>query len=130
MIGSAKILGTSSYLGKILGPNTCHFATDLSTGKFQENETDAHMAYWAAKWALENAGLKSSDFASMIPSTSTLDHTFPATVFFVQEILKIPSCAAVELRGGCSGMAQALYVTNDLKGIQCREERPWNILLP
>lgn len=110
-----------AWVCEMLGSQTRHFACDLDTGRLREGESNAHMAFRAATRALEHAGRMASDVDLIILSTSTPDYPFPATVYFVQEMLEIPSCAAMELRAGCAGMAQALCVADSfIRSGRCR----------
>lgn len=127
----AKVAGTGAYLpgepidnkrladffgrdivrvSEMLGGVTRHLALDLDTGKLLPGESNANMAYQAARQALENAGLSASAIDLLILSTATPDYPFPATALFVQDLLGLGEMRVVELRAGCGGMAQAFAI--------------------
>jgi 3-oxoacyl-[acyl-carrier-protein] synthase-3 len=68
------------------------------------------MALEASRRALESARLPVSAVDLLVLATSTPDFPFPGTALFVQELLGLTECQVIELRAGCSGMAQAFVI--------------------
>lgn len=128
---TAYITGTGSYLpgepvtnealipifGKKLkwfsafvGTEQRYWAVDLHTGNLPEGFSNAYMATKAAQIALDDAGVKNEQIDLIILVTGTPDYLLPSTVTFVQEKLNIQECAVIEIRSGCSGIAQAISI--------------------
>jgi len=99
-------------VSEMLGGVTRHLALDLASRKLVPGESNANMAFQAARQALESAELQPSDIDLLILSTATPDYPFPATALFVQDLLGLAECQVVELRAGCGGMAQAFAIAD------------------
>lgn len=102
------------WLCEMLGACHRHFAIDLDSLALRPGETNADMATKAAQRALLDAEVEPHSIDLIVMATSTPDYPFPATALFVQEQLGIPSCTVMELRAGCSGMAQAFVIATHL----------------
>lgn len=73
-----------------------------------DGQTTASLATEAAVNALEMANLKPADIDLIIVSTSSPEHTFPATACLVQDRLGASKAGAFDLSAACSGFIFAL----------------------
>jgi len=71
-------------------------------------ESSASLATEAALQALEVAGLKPADVNLIIVSTSSPEHTFPATASIVQDNIGAVKSGAFDLSAACTGFILAL----------------------
>lgn len=86
--------------------------TGISERRFiAENETTADMAENAARAALDDAGVLSSDLQLIIVATCTGDFRFPSTASILQNRLGA-TCGAFDLGAACSGFAYALITAS------------------
>ncbi len=78
-----------------------------------EDEFTSDLAEKAARDALENAGLSTSDIDLIIVATATPDLTFPSTASLVQQKLGITQGFAFDLQAVCSGFLFALATADN-----------------
>ncbi len=76
----------------------------------EDGQTTASLAAEAAMRALLVAGLKPADVDLIIVSTSSPEHTFPATACLVQDRIGAVKAGAFDLSAACSGFIYALDV--------------------
>jgi 3-oxoacyl-[acyl-carrier-protein] synthase-3 len=79
-----------------------------------EGEFTSHLATYAARAALANAGIDAQSVDLIVLATSTPDNTFPATAVSVQNDLGIHHGAAFDLQAVCSGFVFALATADSL----------------
>lgn len=121
----AGILGIGSYVPpRILTNNDLEQMVDTSdewirtrTGISERRIADevtvtSDLATYAAKNAMESAGITESEIDAIIVATITPDMPFPSTACVVQAKLGIPGCSAFDISAGCSGFIYALTVAN------------------
>jgi len=77
-----------------------------------EDQFTSDLAYEAAKIALTDANLQSSDIDLIIVATTTPDKVFPSTACILQKKLGIVECAAFDIQAVCSGFIYALSVAD------------------
>ena len=77
-----------------------------------EDQFTSDLAYEAAKIALSDANLQSSDIDLIIVATTTPDKVFPSTACILQKKLDIGECAAFDIQAVCSGFIYALSVAD------------------
>ena len=75
-------------------------------------ETTTSLAVEAAKKALDNAGMASSEIELIIAATITADNLLPFLSGEIQAGLEIPNAAAFDLGAACSGFLYGLSVAN------------------
>ena len=75
-----------------------------------EGENTSDLAVGAARAALEDAGLKSSDLDMILVATMTPDMPCPATSCIVQAKLGAPQAAATDVAAACSGFVYGLVI--------------------
>ncbi|WP_071798038.1 beta-ketoacyl-ACP synthase III [Natronohydrobacter thiooxidans] len=97
----AKTLDTSDdWIVSRSGIKRRHFAA--------EDEYTSDLATYAARAALENAGVTADTIDAVIVATSTPDYTFPAVATQVQANLGIISGFAFDIQAVCAGFVFAL----------------------
>jgi 3-oxoacyl-[acyl-carrier-protein] synthase-3 len=130
----SKILGTGSYLPSQVRTNAdLEKMVDTSdewiltrTGIKErriaaEDETVADMAYFAAKNAIEMAGIDNSDIDLIIFATSSSNYSFPSSACQVQSLLGISGCPAFDIAAACSGFVYGLSVADQhIKSGMCK----------
>ena len=77
-----------------------------------EGETTASLATDAARAALENAGIDSSEIGLIVLATATPDQTFPSSATKVQAALGINDCVAFDVHAVCTGFLYAVSVAD------------------
>ncbi len=77
-----------------------------------EEQTSASLAAEAALAALQVAGLKPADVDLIIVSTSSPEHTFPATACLVQDRIGANNAGAFDLSAACSGFIFGLHLAS------------------
>lgn len=123
MTKKAKIIGTGSYLpSRILSNRDLEQIVETSdewittrTGMKERrlaaaDEFPSDMGALAAKKALEDAEVLSTDVGCILVATHTPDYMFPSTACLIQARLEMPQAAAVDLQAACSGMLYALSI--------------------
>ena len=73
-----------------------------------EGETTSTLATFAARAALEHAGLQASDIDLVIVATATPDYTFPSVATQVQAAIGLTHGVAFDVQAVCSGFVFAL----------------------
>jgi 3-oxoacyl-[acyl-carrier-protein] synthase-3 len=124
---SIGILGTGAYLPKEEIHNEEIAARFDVTTEWIERKTmiqcrryaapyeaTSDLAAKAAEAALEDAGLTAGQLDFLIVSTSTGDHTVPATACLVQSLIGAHAAACFDLNIACSGFVYALEVARSL----------------
>jgi len=79
-----------------------------------EGQTTSDLATFAAKAALEAAGLSASDLDALVVATSTADLTFPSAATMVQAKLGMEQGFAYDVQAVCAGFVFALSNANAL----------------
>ncbi len=74
----------------------------------QEGESPSSLAENAARQALQDAGVSTSDLDCILLSTLSGEHDFPGTSFFLHERLDAGEIPCIDLRAQCSGFLYAL----------------------
>lgn len=77
-----------------------------------EGETTASLATDAARAALENAGIESTEVDLIVLATATPDQTFPSSATKVQAALGINDCVAFDVHAVCTGFLYAVSVAD------------------
>ena len=126
MFFSSYILGCGSYLPKkILTNNDLSKKLDTSdewiktrTGINQryiadKKQLNSDLAFEAAKKAIKNSKIKTSDIDLIILATSTPDHTFPSTATKIQGKLGIKKGFAFDIQAACSGFIYAMSTADN-----------------
>lgn len=131
----SKILGTGSYLPAQVRTNAeLEKMVDTSdewivarTGIRERriaaaDETVADMAFYAAKQAIDMAGIEKDSIELIIVATTSGSHSFPSTACQVQGRLGIKSgCPAFDIAAACSGFVYALSIADQyIKSGACR----------
>ena len=121
----SKVVGLGSYLpSKVISNNELSRTVDTSdewirerTGIAQrhisETETTAEMGVKAARNALLDAHLLSSDIDALIVATSTPNLTLPSTAALISSVLKIKGFA-FDVSAACSGFVYGLTIADAL----------------
>ena len=78
-----------------------------------KKQLNSDLGYEAAKKALKNAKIKTSDIDLIIVATSTPDHTFPSTATQIQAKLGIKKGFAFDIQAACSGFIYAMSVADN-----------------
>ena len=77
-----------------------------------EDEFTSDLAYEAAKIAISDANIQSSEIDLILVATTTPDKIFPSTACILQKKLGIDECAAFDIQAVCSGFIYALSVAD------------------
>ena len=77
-----------------------------------EDEFTSDLAYEAAKIAISDANIQSSEIDLILVATTTPDKVFPSTACILQKKLGISECAAFDIQAVCSGFIYALSVAD------------------
>lgn len=77
-----------------------------------EGETTASLATEAARRALEDAGVQTSEIDLIVLATATPDQTFPSSATKVQAALGIDDCVAFDVHAVCTGFLYAVSVAD------------------
>ncbi len=121
----SRITGTGSFLPeKVLSNHDLENMVDTSnqwiverTGISQrhiagDNESTCDLAEFAAKRAMESAGVNAGDIDLIIVATTTPDRVFPSTACLLQERLDIHHCPAFDVQAVCTGFVYALSIAD------------------
>ncbi|NLJ62570.1 MAG: ketoacyl-ACP synthase III [Alcaligenaceae bacterium] len=76
--------------------------------------TSSQLATYAARAAINDAGIHAAEVDLIIVATSTPDHIFPSTACLVQSQLGISGGAAFDVQAVCSGFVYALTTADAL----------------
>ena len=101
-----KIDTSNEWIVSRSGIERRHFAA--------EGQTTSDLATFAAKAALENAGLTGDDIDAIVLATSTADLTFPSAATMVQHNIGNTRGFAFDLQAVCAGFVFALTNANAL----------------
>jgi len=126
----SRIIGTGGYLPEKILTNadlermvdtSDEWITDRTGIKKRhiatDNETTCDLAEFAAKAAIEAAGVSAGDIDLIIVATTTPNQVFPSTACLLQNRLGIHGCAAFDIQAVCTGFIYALGVAD--KFIRC-----------
>ena len=126
MYFSSYILGCGGYLPKkVLTNNELSKKLNTSdewiktrTGINQryiadKKQLNSDLGFEAAKKAIKNSKIKTSDIDLIILATSTPDHTFPSTATKIQGKLGIKKGFAFDIQAACSGFIYAMSVADN-----------------
>ena len=121
----SKIKGCGSYLPKKILTNAELESTLDTTDEWittrtgikkrhivAEDEFTSDLAYEAAKIAISDANIQSSEIDLIVVATTTPDKIFPSTACILQKKLGIDECAAFDIQAVCSGFIYALSVAD------------------
>ena len=121
----SKIKGCGSYLPKKVLTNAELESTLDTTDEWittrtgikkrhivAEDEFTSDLAYEAAKIAISDANIQSSEIDLILVATTTPDKIFPSTACILQKKLGIDECAAFDIQAVCSGFIYALSVAD------------------
>ncbi|MGD9707548.1 MAG: beta-ketoacyl-ACP synthase III [Candidatus Delongbacteria bacterium] len=78
------------------------------------NQSTSDLATFAAKAAIEDAGIKAEDVDAIIIATVTPDMSFPSTAIFVQKNLGAVNAAAFDLSAACTGWIYGMTLAEGL----------------
>ena len=73
-----------------------------------DGNSTASMGAEAAKIALDRANMSAKDIDLILFATLSPDYYMPGSGVFVQNILNIPTCPAMDIRNACSGFVFGL----------------------
>jgi 3-oxoacyl-[acyl-carrier-protein] synthase-3 len=127
MTTRAVVMGVGHYLPERVVPNA-EFEKSLDTSDewirsrsgierrhfAAENETTSDLATFAARAALDNAGLSVDDIDAVVVATSTPDLTFPSVATMVQDKLGMTRGFGFDVQAVCAGFIFALTNANAL----------------
>lgn len=88
--------------------------TGIKERRISNGENTSHMATYAAKLALDNAGLAAEELDCIIVATITPDMFTPSTACMVQSNLGATKAAAFDINAACTGFIYALNVATHL----------------
>lgn len=88
--------------------------TGIKERRISSGENTSHMATYAAKLALDNAGLAAEELDCIIVATITPDMFTPSTACMVQSNLGATKAAAFDINAACTGFIYALNVATHL----------------
>lgn len=75
-------------------------------------ETTTYMGTYAARQAIESAGLTPDQISMVIAATCTPDKVFPSTACLIQKELAMPAVPAFDVQAACSGFIYAMDIAN------------------
>ena len=78
-----------------------------------KKQLNSDLGFEAAKKAIKNSKIKTSDIDLIILATSTPDHTFPSTATKIQGKLGIKKGFAFDIQAACSGFIYAMSVADN-----------------
>lgn len=125
ILNYVKIIGTGSYVPENVITNE-YLENKIDTNSkwiyenlgieerriCDKNQTTSDIAYIAAKNALDNAQIKSSEIDLIILATATPDRKAPSTAAIVQHKLNAFNAAAFDVAAVCSGFLYAISIAN------------------
>jgi len=120
-----RILGTGHYLPDVVRTNldlekmvdtTDAWITERTGIKERrvtpEGMVTSDLALFAARRALDSAGVSPSDLDMIIVGTVTPDMPMPATAVFLQQKLGAPVCPAFDLSAACAGFIFGMSIAD------------------
>lgn len=108
-LGKIPGIEMSRYYGIIeryAGVKYRHYAVEEGTGTLLEDS--AHLAYKAARMALERAGVRGDELDLIITTTTTPPYLRAGLAKEVRLLLGNAGCATYDLWGACTGVQQAI----------------------
>ncbi len=121
----SRIMSTGSYLPEKVLTNhdlekivdtTDQWITDRTGIKqrhiVSDNQTTCDLAEFAARNAIEAAGIEPQSIDLIIVATTTPDRIFPSTACLLQQRLDIHGCPAFDIQAVCTGFIYALDVAD------------------
>ncbi|WP_274379163.1 beta-ketoacyl-ACP synthase III [Alkalihalobacterium alkalinitrilicum] len=118
---NAGILGMGSFLGDRVVTNAefekmldtsdewIRTRTGIEERRFaSENINTSHMAFAAAKEAIENSGIAPEDIDLILVATVTPDMPFPSVSAMIQDQLGTINAAAMDISAACAGFIYGL----------------------
>ncbi|WP_209121832.1 beta-ketoacyl-ACP synthase III [Alkalihalobacillus sp. BA299] len=128
---NAGILGMGSFVGDRVVTNAdfekvldttdewIRTRTGIEERRFASEGIDtSHMAFAAAKEAIENSGVAPEDIDLILVATVTPDMPFPSVSAMIQEQLGAKNAAAMDISAACAGFIYGLvtaqqFITNE-----------------
>ena len=95
-----------------VGVQSRFWSVDLNDD-LQMKYTGYEMATIAARRAIEDAQIATSDIDSIFLVTAQSDYIMPNSVVYVQDLLEIKECKTYEIHAACSGALQAVDLANN-----------------
>lgn len=93
------------------GVESRYYVVDPRTGQPREEGLGvAEMSARAARQAMKQAGIESTDIDMLVTATSTPDAPLPPLSHSVQRLLGLPRVQMLDIRGGCVTSVQGLMV--------------------
>lgn len=80
----------------------------------EDSEYSSHMAYKAAKLAIEDANINPKDINLIIVCTCTPDNTFPSVANKIQGYLKLGKIPSFDIQAICSGFIYGMQVADSM----------------
>lgn len=119
-----RITGTGSYIPPdiVTNDDLSHMVetsdewirtrTGIRNRHIAKNMDNSDMAACAARSAIENAGIDSSDIGLIIAATSTPDYSFPNLASLVQSKVGIKDAVCFDISAACTGFITALDIAD------------------
>ena len=95
---------TDAWITERSGIRERHIAAD--------GQTTCDLAEFAARRAIDAAGIAPGDIDLIIMATTTPDRVFPSTACMLQQRLGIHGCAAFDIQAVCTGFIYALGIAD------------------
>jgi len=95
---------TDAWITERSGIRERHIAAD--------GQTTCDLAEFAARRAIDAAGITPGDIDLIIMATTTPDRVFPSTACMLQQRLDIHGCAAFDIQAVCTGFIYALSIAD------------------
>ncbi len=100
-----KIVDTSDrWIVERTGIRKRHVAAD--------DQTTCDLAEYAARRAMQAAGVSAGDIDLVIVATTTPDQVFPSTACLLQQRLDIHGCCAFDIQAVCTGFVYAMGIAD------------------
>ena len=123
---NSRIAGTGSYLPKKVLTNADLESIVDTTDEWifsrtgirerhivADDEFTSDLALYAARKAIESAGIQAADIDLIIVATTTPDKIFPSTAVILQKKLDIAGCPAFDIQAVCSGFVYAIATADN-----------------
>jgi 3-oxoacyl-[acyl-carrier-protein] synthase-3 len=105
-LGARGIETSDQWIVERTGIRARHFA--------DEGVNVSDLGAYAARHAMEAAGVRASDIDLIIVATSTPDMVFPSAACILQNKLGIAGCPAFDVQAVCSGFVYALTIADSM----------------
>lgn len=79
----------------------------------EDNESASEMSAYAARQAIETAGIKPDDIGLIIVCSFTGDYVYPAVACKVQELIQARNAGAFDVMANCTGFQVGISVASD-----------------